>query len=485
MNNVFLFEGDIMYPAPEDNYNPYCNYPEYPWPNELSRKKNDVYEAVRETLFGIGLDKKNFGTANWNPFGEIITPGDSVLIKPNWVLHKNNNSQAGLDCLVTHTSIIRVVTDYCIIALNGKGKIIVGDAPIQGADLKVLFTKNHLNELFKFYQDKNIEIEFCDFRLYQTVGSNGVWHKRIDINDKEESINVDLTKNSEFYSINHDKRKYHVMDYNSEKTKKYHKNDQHIYSINKVVLNADVIINLPKPKCHKLAGITGALKNMVGIVADKACLPHDSLGSKHSGGDSFPDKNLFKTTSVAIRELKTRYEDKGYFIPALFTRYLDSAVRLLIKGFTKNQFEFGSWHGNDTIWRTILDLETIIKFADKRGVVQKEIQRKQFHIADMVIAGELDGPLSPSAKKLGVIVAGFNASITDYVITRIMGFDERKIPSIFNSLKKSEFSKNYELVEIGSNKSFFSGKKIGELELPEKMAFKPHAGWKGFIERQK
>jgi uncharacterized protein (DUF362 family) len=31
-------------------------------------------------------------------------------------------------------------------------------------------------------------------------------------------------------------------------------------------LQADVFINLPKPKTHKRAGITGAMKNLVGII---------------------------------------------------------------------------------------------------------------------------------------------------------------------------------------------------------------------------
>ena len=33
------------------------------------------------------------------PFSEIVNPGDVVLIKPNWVNHKNANKVFGTDCL--------------------------------------------------------------------------------------------------------------------------------------------------------------------------------------------------------------------------------------------------------------------------------------------------------------------------------------------------------------------------------------------------
>lgn len=356
MYEIYFYKNSIKYPLPEQSYNPQSIYPEYPWAQDHCSENNDVYDAVRETLFGIGLDSGNYGMPEWNPLGDIISPGNTVLIKPNWVSHKNNNPEAGLDCLVTHTSIVRAVLDYCIIALKGSGKIILGDAPIQGADLKMLLSTNYVNKVLEYYNNKGVDIEICDFRMFQACGKNGVWHRRVKINNDEESVAVDLGVHSEFHKIENTQRKYHVMDYNSAKTEQYHNSGKHIYSINKHVLDADVIINLPKPKCHKLAGVTGALKNMVGIVADKACLPHDSLGSKSDFGDSYPNKNLLKAASVATREIKTKFEENGNYTPALIARYFDSGLRLMSRLLSGNHYEFGSWYGNDTIWRTILDL---------------------------------------------------------------------------------------------------------------------------------
>src|SRR5436853_340924 len=44
---------------------------------------------VRESLHLLRLDEANYGTAAWNPLGELISPGNRVLIKPNFVLHFN------------------------------------------------------------------------------------------------------------------------------------------------------------------------------------------------------------------------------------------------------------------------------------------------------------------------------------------------------------------------------------------------------------
>lgn len=52
-------------------------------------------------------------------------------------------------------------------------------------------------------------------------------------------------------------------------------------------MEADVIINIPKPKCHRLAGMTAALKNMVGVIYDKNSLPHRKIGSVEEGGDAY------------------------------------------------------------------------------------------------------------------------------------------------------------------------------------------------------
>lgn len=55
--------------------------------------------------------------------------------------------------------------------------------------------------------------------------------------------------------------------------------------ISSCVMDADVIINVPKPKTHRIAGMTAALKNFVGINVRKEYLPHHTMGDHSTGGD--------------------------------------------------------------------------------------------------------------------------------------------------------------------------------------------------------
>jgi uncharacterized protein (DUF362 family) len=55
---------------------------------------------------------------------------------------------------------------------------------------------------------------------------------------------------------------------------KTHHPGVHQYLVAKEVIEADIIINLPKLKTHRKAGVTCALKNLIGINGNKEYLPH-------------------------------------------------------------------------------------------------------------------------------------------------------------------------------------------------------------------
>src|SRR5690554_4780143 len=113
-------------------YHPAVAYPEYRL-GALSTAPNPAYEMVRGLLYRLGLDRTRFGSPAWNPLGEIIRPGDQVLVKPNMVRDVHG---WGMDVtsVFTHGSVIRAVLDYVHIALGDTGRIIVGDAPLQSCD---------------------------------------------------------------------------------------------------------------------------------------------------------------------------------------------------------------------------------------------------------------------------------------------------------------------------------------------------------------
>ena len=98
-------------------FHPSEAYPEWNGEAPLSHEKNPVYKLVRDCIKNLGLDAEHADTAEWNPFGDFVSPGDKVLIKPNLVLHFNG-SGADVRAVTTHASVIRPVLDYVILALK-------------------------------------------------------------------------------------------------------------------------------------------------------------------------------------------------------------------------------------------------------------------------------------------------------------------------------------------------------------------------------
>ena len=95
---------------------------------------NTVKETLRRCFADMGLPVSN-------PLEKIITPGDRVFIKPNWVASKWRESCSHKDnlyCVITHPNVIEAVTDFVAETLQGKGEIIIGDNPSIDANFEEL-----------------------------------------------------------------------------------------------------------------------------------------------------------------------------------------------------------------------------------------------------------------------------------------------------------------------------------------------------------
>ena len=110
-----------------------------------------------------------------------------------------------------------------------------------------------------------------------------------------------------------------MNDYDASATRSNHRRGFHNYFVAQSILDADLLINLPKWKAHQKSAVTGALKNLVGINGDKAYLPHFRRGAPKWGGDEYRDENrwlywlqttlrerLQKTKPAALRVAQTR-----------------------------------------------------------------------------------------------------------------------------------------------------------------------------------
>ena len=131
----FAKDEGAAYPLPP--FSPSERYPEYPF-TDVGSEPNVAYDLVRQCLIRLGLDQERAGTALWNPLGELIRPGDKVVVKPNWVKHENRGSGT-LNALVTHPSVVRAVLDFVYIALGREGTVAAGDAPLQSCDIDLLW----------------------------------------------------------------------------------------------------------------------------------------------------------------------------------------------------------------------------------------------------------------------------------------------------------------------------------------------------------
>jgi len=448
--------------------------PEYP---DFPYATNDISEAVTEVLKSIGLS----GRRN-KCFEKILFDHAKVVIKPNFVSHRNIGG-FDFESLVTHSSVIKAVIDL-LIKSNPTISIIILDIPLQSADWDTLIEKSRIKEIVDIYKKANIEIQLIDARKERVIADQyGTVLKRYDYNgDPKGYATVQLGSESELTEISDKFERFSVTDYKPDAMRFHHNNKKHEYLISKTVLESDLFINIPKLKCHRKGGITISLKNIIGINGSKDWLPHHRRGSLEEGGDEYPYNQIRqKIFSQTIDFVRTK-------TPRVY-KYLAGAYYLLIGKpdltkleFNNNSIKEGSWYGNDTLWRTILDLNKIIIYADKNGVLKKTPQRKYLSIVDGVIGMEREGPLAGTSKKAGVILAGLDAASVDIVAARLMGFDENKISQLRNLTKitrKIGASAIDEINIISSNKKWQLLKTN-----PKKVSlnFIPSAGWKGHIE---
>lgn len=262
---------------------------------------------------------------------------------------------------------------------------------------------------------------------------------------------IDLKDNSLLYKLEKEKRdNFYGADYNKKIVNYHHNIDRNEYCISKTLLDSDVVISVPKLKTHKKAGVTLNLKNFIGINVHKNFLPHYRIGCPKQHGDSFPNMNSFLNSSnfliYLFRDwfLSNHNSKIGKFFYNLLSKrmYFEYLIlKMLFPQFFSYYFKMteGGWSGNDTIWRTILDLNIILMYSDKNGKLQNRKQRRLFSVIDGIISAEKEGPLEPEPKDAKIIIMGDNLFLTDIVATKLMGFDYKKIPLLLNALSLKRY----------------------------------------------
>jgi len=176
--------------------------------------------------------------------GFKIKKGSNVLLKPNVLSAKSPN-----EAITTHPSIVNAI---CRILKEKNCKISIGDSSGIGAfgGTRKAFKKTGIEEIAKRYNAELIPFEESEI-VYTEI--NGKILKRIHVS--------------------------------------------------KSVLDAELIINMPKLKTHTLIGYTGAVKNMFGIIpGGKKSDYHRICGNQATFADLLVDIYNFRKPDLNIMD---------------------------------------------------------------------------------------------------------------------------------------------------------------------------------------
>jgi uncharacterized protein (DUF362 family) len=455
----------------------YGRYPDFCIP-ELPRWA-DVTTALlclRSLWVQAGLDMAKHGSPDWNPLGEIIHKGDKVVLKPNWVHHYNQSGQ-GVDCLVTHTSVVEAILHY--VDKAEPGTIVLCDAPIQSCDFDALMMSCGVHDMIERFRTKGVKVEVKDLR--RTIRrSEKLSDQTVEgCRPIEDYIVFDLGYDSALEPITTNQSEFRVTMYNPDSLNRTHAPGKHQYLVAREAIDADVVINVPKLKTHRKAGITGALKNVVGINGQKEYLPHHRKGGSESQGDCYPGRSRVKEFIEEALDATNRAEKviaRQALASAVFT---GMAVAKLLG--EDNNYD-GSWHGNDTVWRMTLDLQRVLHYGQADGTLSDHVQRTIVTITDAIIAGQGEGPLSPIPIGFGMLTLGTNTAALEWVHARLMGLDPERL-----ALTREAFRPHrYPLTDFSSDRIivYVDGEQVlaDEVFTHHGRRFRLPRGWQGYDE---
>jgi uncharacterized protein (DUF362 family) len=399
---------------------------------------NPVYLAVEDLFRRLGLDGGRVGTPEWNPLGDLVAPGDRVVIKPNFVSSRNLHERITdlrLQASSTHGSLLRPVIDYALRAAGPRGRVRVVDCPVEGCEIAEVVRPLGVVALIEALRRAGRDVDFIDLRYFQVAPR----FLLDDVRRLGRSLNlgllvrerlpgdpagyrvVDVGEQSRFegFAGPYDRLCFHRSHRSTPVD--HHRRGHHEYGMPATVLDADVIINLPKLKTHKKTGVTLALKSVIGLSHEKYWLPHFTAGHPGDGGDEYDRP---QGAGDAVESLLSRLPLPGGHSLVARAPRLGAPPRVID----------GSWQGNDTLWRTILDLNRALLFADREGRLRDRPQRRYLAVVDGIVAGEGEGPLGATPVRAGLLVGGRDPSLVDHAACDAMGFEPARVPLVREAL---------------------------------------------------
>ncbi len=412
-----------------------------------------------------------------------------ILIKPNWVLHQTDPAFP-IEALVTDARVVEATVLACLELFPSCDSIVVGDCPLQYADWRLLRRQSGLDAVIdRLHRRAAGKLEVLDLRRESyRQGPQGFLEPTGEPpGDPRGYREVELGASSHLEPLSAEADRFAVNDYSASTTRSNHRAGSHRYLVCQSVLDADLFVNLPKWKSHQKTGLTCALKNVVGINGDKAYLPHFRRGAPKWGGDEYRDDHRFlyfaqttlreslqKRSRLAYRALKPGWE----LIKS--ARGIETELKDPRAATTRFYVAGGAWPGNDTLWRTIYDLNLLLQCADADGTLRDTPQRRVVSVVDGLVCGEGNGPLQPLPRPIDWLAFGDDPFLIDTALAWFMGFDPERVPLL--ARRGSYAGPEWGDFELSDVRVEVDAKSIALAEGPN-FAFLAPPGWRGSVER--
>jgi uncharacterized protein (DUF362 family) len=438
-------------------------------PEACYQRPETLGRLVRDAARSAGLGRKDPEA----PLQDMIQPGMKVILKPNWVRHYNP-SGLGMACMVTQAAFILAALEEVLKA--SPARIVIGDAPVQSCQWDALATPEFRSRAAALAAAHGATIEFIDFR--RTIATQGDLADGImtQLRDVGRYLLFDLGSDSLLEPVSQPQGRFRVSQYDPDKLAMTHHPGTHQYLLCREAFEADVILSLPKLKMHRIAGMTGALKNLVGLNGNKDYLPHHRLGGTASGGDCYPGRGLLKSLAEWLYDLANRNIGTPRY------QYWAHAASLAGISTTRAQGDLaGCWHGNDTCWRMVLDLNRILLYGRPDGTMADVPQRKLYSLADAIVCGQGEGPLAPASLVVGAVTFSDCAPAADAIHAALLRMDYRRLALIREAFGRFRWP----LAPEGAVPSAVcNGRSISVEEVATTLGVKaqPPAAWAGHVE---
>jgi uncharacterized protein (DUF362 family) len=413
------------------------------------------------------------------------TPNASrhVVVKPNWVQESHEYIKSRWECVITHPDIVKAILSDLAHRMGGIGTISICDAPHTYAKFSGIVAHGNMHQFIETLRLSfpDLKLELIDLRREIWIRQDEVVTQRVqNVHDPRGYARYNLATDSLFYNHPGEGR-YYGADYDSSVVRQHHQGTIQEYLIAGTPICADLFVNIAKLKTHKKTGITCCLKNLVGINGDKNWLPHHSEGSPSTGGDEFPNLSLKNKVETTLKSIGMRLALNFSFLgPRIYAIMRSSGKSIL--GDSSSVIRNGNWHGNNTCWRMVLDLNRCLLFGDIAGNVNPFHRKSYLGFVDGIQGGEGNGPICPEPVDSKVLIAGDNPAHIDAVCAKLMGYEPSKLPLIMHSFDVNTrypiaLCSLYKLIVRDYRSTSPQDISLTSLALASNAPFQPHFGW--------